>query len=68
MEPSKIDRKMLTAILARKLWHLVNDFLAENEPTIKLVVGPEIPEGVIRAYLIELLVEAVRLIKEKAKK
>lgn len=59
------DRKFLVAIVAKKLWNSVEEFTAGNEPNIRFVLGLD-PDG-FRNYLLDLVAEACRFIKEEKK-
>jgi hypothetical protein len=57
-----MDRKILVALAARKLWDALGEFTEECEPTTKLVLG--VDSDAFRYYLLDVVAEACQLIKE----
>lgn len=60
---SEMDRKVLVALTARKLWNALEEFASECEPTTKLVL--DVDSDTFRNYLLDVVAEACQLIKEK---
>lgn len=58
-----MDRKVLVALAARKLWNLADELAGEHEKEIRLMLDVNREE--FRNYLLEVAVEACLLIKEK---
>lgn len=58
-----MDRKVLVAIVARKLWNSVEEFAKENESGIMLVL--DVDADTFRNHILDLVAEACQLIKEK---
>lgn len=58
-----MDRKVLVAVVARKLWNSVEEFTKECEPSIRLVLN--VDATMFRNYILDVVAEACQLIKEK---
>ena len=58
-----MDRKVLVALTATKLWNALTEFTHEQEPNIRLATDVD-PEA-FRNYLLDVVAEACQLIKEK---
>lgn len=61
-----MDRKVLVALVARKLWSALGEFAGENEQGIKLAL--DVDPDAFRMYLVDVVAEACQLIKEKTAK
>ncbi|MBI4085685.1 MAG: hypothetical protein HY433_00340 [Candidatus Liptonbacteria bacterium] len=57
-----MDRKILVALTAKKLWNAVMELTDDHEQKIKLVADAD--SETFRMYLIDVTAEACQLIKE----
>lgn len=58
----QMDRKVLVALVALKLWKFLEEFASEHEHAIKLVLDTD--AKTFRGYLLDVLVEACQLIRD----
>ena len=62
-EAAGVDRKVITALVARKLWEFLEGFIRMHESDIMLVL--DMNSKTFHKYLLDVLTEACQLIKEK---
>lgn len=64
LKEGAMDRKILVALVAKKLWLLVDNLANENQEAIRLVLGDN-DSRLFREYILGAVAEACQLIKEK---
>lgn len=62
-EEDAMDRKILVALVAKKLWLLVDNLANENQEAIQLVLGDDSRR--FHEYMLDVMAEACQLIKDK---